>query len=240
VIDRSLNYGRPVIRRLLSEAAPFTRVLDLGAGRGGDLESARAIAPAAELHALEVYPVYIRVLAEKNINVAQFDLERDEFPYDDGSFDVIIANQVMEHVKEIFWIFDQISRKLRVGGRFIMGVPNLASLHNRVLLLAGRQPTAIASASAHVRGWTRPDILDFVERCFPGGYAVRGFGGSNFYPFPPIVARPLARLIPTMAWGIFVSLEKTREYEGSFLRYPIEKELETSFFVGGGRGRALG
>lgn len=48
------------------------------------------------------------------------------------------------------------------------------------------------------------DVLNFLPSCFPGGYQLKAFGGSNFYPFPPVIAaRPLARLFPTMAWGIF-------------------------------------
>jgi hypothetical protein len=35
-----------------------------------------------------------------------------------------------------------------------------------------------------------------------------------------------------MAWGIFFSFEKIREYDGGFLRFPGENELETSFYVG--------
>jgi SAM-dependent methyltransferase len=232
MIDRNLNYGRHQIRRFLEDAAPFSRVLDIGAGNGGDLESARAVVPTARLQALEVNPPYIRNLREKGFETVQFDLESAPFPIEDGALDVIIANQILEHVKEVFWIFHEISRTLRIGGRFIMGVPNLASLHNRLLLMAGRQPTVIATASAHVRGYTRTDVLRFLEACFPGGYVLRGFGGSNFYPFPPVIARPLAALLPSMAWGIFFSFEKVREYDGGFLRFPGKNLLETSFYVG--------
>lgn len=232
MIDRNLSYGRTVIRRFLQEAAPFESVLDIGAGQGFDLQSARYVMPSAALTALEVHPPYIRILESKGIRTVRFDLESDAFPFADDSLDVVIANQILEHVKEIFWIFHQVSRTLRVGGRFIIGVPNLASLHNRLLLMAGRQPTVIASASAHVRGYTRRDMCTFIEKCFPGGYALRGFGGANFYPFPGAIAKPLAAALPSLAWGIFFSFEKLREYDGSFLRFPRESHLETSFYLG--------
>jgi hypothetical protein len=114
----------------------------------------------------------------------------------------------------------------------IIGVPNLASLHNRLLLLLGKQPTPIQTNSAHIRGFTKGDILKFVDSCFPGGYELKAFGGSNFYPFPPMIARPLARFFPTMAWGIFLLLEKQRDYQREFLEYPIAQRLETNFYVG--------
>ena len=87
------------------------------------------------------------------------DLEKDIFPYDNDFFDVIIVNQILEHTKELFWIFHEATRVLTVGGKLIIGVPNLASLHNRILLLTGQHPTPIKSSSPHVRGFTRPDLL---------------------------------------------------------------------------------
>ena len=53
----------------------------------------------------------------------------------------MIANQILEHTKEVFWIWHEIARVLAPQGQLILGVPNLASAHNRLLLLLGRQPT---------------------------------------------------------------------------------------------------
>jgi len=97
----------------------------------------------------------------------------------------------------------------------------------------GRQPTSIGNHSAHIRGYTRFDMLRLLNCGFPQGYELRGFQGSNFYPFPPVVARPLARLFPGMAVSFFLLLRKTREYDDSFLRYPVDMQLNTNFYVGG-------
>ncbi len=143
--------------------------------------------------------------------------------------DAVILNQVLEHTKEIFWIAHEATRVLKPGGSLIVGVPNLASLHNRALLLLGRQPTSIKTLSAHVRGFTKGDVLAFLEGVFPGGYSLEGFGGSNFYPLPGVLARPMARMFPGMAWGIFFRLVKRRPYQGEFLRYLERHPLETNF-----------
>jgi hypothetical protein len=71
-----------------------------------------------------------------------------------------------------------------------------------------------------------------MESCFPSAYRLLRFGGSNFYPFPPILARPLASLFPNMSWGIFFLLEKQRDYSREFLDYPSQERLETNFYVG--------
>ena len=233
MIDRTLNYGRHHVRRFLA-ASPGNDILDIGAGTGVDLLAAREVRPGARLQAVEVHPPSVALLEAQRVRVHRVDLERERIPVPSGSLDVVIANQVLEHTKEIFWIFHEVTRVLRTGGHLIVGVPNLASLHNRLLLLAGRQPTAIQSHTAHVRGYTRGDLLNFVERAFPGGYAPAGFRGSNYYPFPGWMARPLAALFPSGAWGIFLRLRKEREYTREFIDFPTRQRLETNFFVGPG------
>lgn len=236
MIDRSLNYGRHHVRRFLERAAPYDRVVDLGAGTGVDLEAALEVCPGAEVLAVEVHPPYAGPLEERGWKVLRLDIERDALPLPDASVDVVVANQILEHVKEIFWIFHQVSRVLAEGGHFIVGVPNLASLHNRLLLLLGRQPTALHLHSAHVRGFTRAGLLRFLDEAAPGLYRLADRGGSNFYPFPPLLARPLARLLPSLAWGSFFLLEKSRRYEDEFVRYLERAELETNFRRAGSTG----
>ena len=203
-----------------------------GRGGGYDLALAREVQPDAKLHAIEVHRESAEYLAEQGIAVHNLNIERDSFPFPDRSMDVVLTNQILEHTKELFWIFHEISRVLREGGSLIVGVPNLASLHNRLLLMLGRQPSQLQNASAHVRGFTKSDILRMLATVFPAGYVLRNFGGSNFYPFPPALARPLAAALPGMAWGIFLRLEKRRPYSREFLEFPIRAQLETNFFVG--------
>ena len=236
MIDRRLNYGRNHIARFLRQVAPFESVVDLGAGDGEDLALAEEVCPAAERFAVEAYAPNVEKLKVHN-KVFALDLEKDPLPFADETIGVVLCNQVLEHVKEIFWIFHQVSRALRVGGHLVIGVPNLASYHNRFLLLCGRQPTVIQNHSAHVRGYTKHDVLRMFEMVFPGGYELRGFGGANFYPLPPFLARPMARLLPNGAWGIFLLLEKKRHYAEEFLAYPVVKGLETNFYVADARER---
>jgi SAM-dependent methyltransferase len=240
MIDRSLNYGRQHVAAFLRSSGHANVIVDIGAGHGADLALARSCSPAAQLHAVECWPPYVDELTAQGVTVHALNIERETLPFENGSVDVVIANQVLEHTKEIFWIFHEVTRVLRIGGSFIVGVPNLASMHNRMLLALGRQPTAIQSATAHVRGFTRPDVENFISRCFPGGYEVAGSGGSNFYPFPPIIAKPLARLFPSLAWGLFLKLRKVRTYNGEFASFPVRMKLETNFFVGSGGGQGVG
>ena len=232
VIDRSLNYGRNVIEGFYRRIAPFESVLDIGAGSGDDLLAARKVCSSAELFAVESYLPNVERLQRVGIHTISANLESCSLPLDECSIDVVLSNQTLEHVKEIFWILHEVSRVLKVGGYLMIGVPNLASLHSRLMLLFGMQPTCLQNHSAHVRGYTRHDLLRLFERVFPGGYRLQGFGGSNFYPFPPVIAKPMARLMPNFAWSIFLLLQKTRPYTQEFLDHPVREQLETNFYLG--------
>lgn len=235
LIDRSLNYGRDQIEKFLNKAIEikYTKILDIGAGHGDDLLIARKYDKTAEFYSIELFKPYADELRQRNITVHSLDIEQDNFPFHNESIDIIIANQILEHVKEIYWILHEISRVLRVGGHFIIGVPNLASLHNRFLLLFGQQLTCIQNNTAHVRGYTKKDILRVLNTCFKDGYDLELFGGNNFYPLPALIAKPLAKVFPNFAWGIFLMLKKIKHYETQFLEFPLDNQLETNFYLGG-------
>lgn len=154
LIDRKLNYGRHIIELFLQKSLPFDTVLDVAAGKGNDLTNAKKLNKDAKLFGIEYYKPNVLELGKIGINVAQIDIECDNFPFRNESIDIIICNQIIEHVKEIFWIMHEISRILAKGGKLIIGVPNLASFHNRLLLLFGQQSTCIQLFSAHIRGFT--------------------------------------------------------------------------------------
>ena len=163
MIDRSLNYGREIIKDFAIQARNYKTVLDIGAGNGVDLLSYRSIENKCDLFALEAYKPNIEILNKNKIKTYDIDLEKDIFPFADNSIDIINANQILEHTKEFFWIMHETTRTLRLGGKFILGVPNLASFHNRLLLLLGKQPSCIQVDSAHIRGFTKNGIASAIN-----------------------------------------------------------------------------
>lgn len=231
MIDRKLNYGRHHIKNFLKKSGELGIVLDLGAGKGDDLLIAKKINQDCQMMAVESFPEYIELLNQKSIKVFNLNIEKDKLPFPDKSIDVVICNQILEHCKEVWWILHEISRVLKVNGKVIIGVPNLASLHNRILLGIGKQPTVIKNNSAHVRGYTKSDLIKLFNT-HQNGYKLKAFGGSNFYPFPPLIAKPLASVFPTFAWGIFLMFEKVKEYNNEFLEFPVKEKLETNFYLG--------
>src|SRR5205823_11009821 len=129
-------------------------LLDIGCWDGASTARYGESLGAAALAGIEVFDGPARVAEERGIDVARRDLERETFPWPDAAFDVVVANQVFEHLKNIWLPLSEAYRVLKAGGHLVVSVPNLASLHNRVLLAFGRQPTSIHTLGPHVRGYT--------------------------------------------------------------------------------------
>jgi SAM-dependent methyltransferase len=229
--------GRHLIPTIVSSACSgISRpsILDVGAGYGIDLKSSiDRIARPARAVAIETFPQAIDYLRGNVTNeIFPINIEQEPIPFQDKSFDVVICNQVMEHVKEIFWVTSELARVTKIGGTIILGVPNLGSLHNRVLLMLGKQPAAIHVFGPHVRGYTISGMKDFLER--GGTLTVRSVLGANFYPFPPRVSRPLSRITPSLSVSSFYIVKRTGE--GNFLSLfdtPAASELvDTPYFRG--------
>ena len=231
-VDKRLNYGRQCMKDLLAEAAPFSQILDIGAGSGDDLLASRTVCPGASLFAVDFSDAAATALRARGVDAIAMNVEEDLMPYRAEAFGVVISNQTFEHAKDLHWILHQVATVLEVGGSFIVGVPNLASFHNRFLLLAGSQPTCIRSVGPHVRGFTTQDLRDLVEIPWAGGMRLASCRGANFYPFPPTLARPLAKIWPSAAWAVFLRFEKSRPYDGEYLSWLIDQQFETSFRSG--------
>jgi methionine biosynthesis protein MetW len=236
VVDRGLNYGRDIILRWSKEniegmKSNKVRILDIGCGDGTDLLSIKNSVKEmnVELFGIEYYEPNIKQAEEKGITIYNLDIEKNSIPVEKEYFDIIIANQVIEHTKEVFWIFSEISRVIKKGGLLIVGIPNLGSLHNRILLLFGRQPTCIGVLSSHVRGFTVPAFKLLIET--DNYFKVMGIKGSNFYPFPAKIARLLSECFPRFSVCSYYKVKRLNK-DGTFIDILNTRFYETPYYRG--------
>jgi hypothetical protein len=95
----------------------------------------------------------------------KIDVEAAAFPAADGDFDLAIWNRELVTVKNLGPALREARRVLRPGGVLVVAVPNLAALHNRLLLLAGRQPTTLhVGTGDHIRGFVIRSMTGFLTR----------------------------------------------------------------------------
>lgn len=147
-----------------------------------------------DLHGLDFFEDQIAKALGNGVKVSKCDLELEAFPLPDSSFDVVVANQIFEHLKQIYRPIGEIHRILKPGGLFLFSVPNLASLHCRVQLAFGKQPSTIKMFEAHVRAFAPPAAREFLT--FNGHFSMVKHTGSGYYPFPPVISEPLSKILP--------------------------------------------
>lgn len=179
------------LRRIASEGSGPT-LLDVGCWDGQFSQRCGAALGAKRIFGVEVYEAPAAAAEQRGLEVARVDLETERLPWPDASADVVVCNQVLEHLKNIWLPMAEMHRVLRPGGHAVLSVPNLASLHNRVLLGLGRQPTSIFVFGPHVRGYTFHEFCRFVAR--GGAYEIERRRSAGFYPLPSAWSRPLAAL----------------------------------------------
>jgi hypothetical protein len=92
------------------------------------------------------------------------DLEHARFSAPAGHFDLVVWNRDLVTLKNAVPALREVRRVLRPGGLLLLSAPNLAALHNRFLLLAGRQPTTLHIGNGdHVRGFAAASMTRLLE-----------------------------------------------------------------------------
>jgi SAM-dependent methyltransferase len=67
-----------------------------------------------------------------------FNIEVDEFPYPDGTFDVVLFSELIEHLGlNPVWALSEIHRVLKPGGHVVVTTPNALSLERLETYLTG-------------------------------------------------------------------------------------------------------
>ncbi len=208
-------------------------VLDIGCGDGRDLLAIqKRIGRDRRIHlcGIECTPDLANQAARKGVETFPIDLESMSLPFEDNLFDLVIANQVLEHLKNWIWAFHEQVRVTRPGGVVIIGVPNLAALHNRLLILVGRQPSCIKADGPHVRGFTHHEICRLARSA--NGLEILDSSGTFMYGFPPGLGRKLGERFPTLSATMLIAFRKTSEAASVLSLLSESARFETNYYVG--------
>lgn len=110
-------------RFMLSEVRPADRVLDLGCGDGAF--TAELAARVKTAVGAEVAEAALRRATGRHpslqFRLVPFD---GQLPFDDGSFDLVWASEVIEHVADTARWLSEVRRVLAPGGRLLLSTPS--------------------------------------------------------------------------------------------------------------------
>lgn len=168
--DYPAVHERHRIYPALFERRNHSRILDVAAGVGCAAQRIQANYPA-QLLCNDASPTALKVLDKMGLNTVSFDLddETQPFPFEDGSFDAVVAMATIEHMMNVDHFVEEICRILADDGYLYLSAPNYNGINYLVpLLLRGttfHDPLVPASRYefyAHVRYFTYQTMLDYV------------------------------------------------------------------------------
>lgn len=157
------------------------RILEVGIGYGEMARSITVQFPGCQVYGLE-HPgrcylsrefTFISEMKRYNVFVVGVDFVDRMLPFKNSSFDIVLFCEVVEHlpssVVPMFMV--ELSRVVRPGGALVVALPNLVSLHNRLVFLAGKSvfspafPLDYAGGTfGHIRLYTIQEMHKIAER----------------------------------------------------------------------------
>jgi len=179
------------------------RILDLGCSNGDWTISLANKLGTQHIAGIEIVDEDVRKSLNKGIDCLKSDL-CDDFPFKENSFDVVHANQVIEHVSDIDHFIEEIYRVLKPNGYVIISTENGSSWCNIFAAIMGWQMFSLTNISSksggignpfalhrhkkgHLSSWTHKTIFNYngLKELF----AVFKFGnisikGAGYFPLP--------------------------------------------------------
>ena len=168
-------------------------ILDLGCGQG-DLARFRPL-PEVEVHGVDSDPVAVE-RASRFEQAICLDLDEEPLPYDDESFDAVLAKDVLEHLRDPGRATRELFRVLRPGGVLVASV---------VMAI----PKRVWCDYTHARGFTQRSARLLLEDAGFADEAVWRMGavpGSNRLRFmelvPHLLRLPVAGALWASSWEL--------------------------------------
>ena len=209
---------------------PSAKALDCGCHNGEFTREIGQKIGTKHLYGIELAEARVQEAEDKGIKVYPANLN-ERLPLDDETFDIITANQLIEHLYHTDTFVKEIWRALKWGGVAVISAPNLASLHSIFSLILGYQPlTAFVSdevragtlfvlqpelppagciypAQSHLRIFTGRALKELLEY---HGFQVERLVGTGYYPFTGKIARLASWIDARHSVNVTIKARKVR------------------------------
>ncbi len=213
---RTVSENETLFLSLIRER-PKAKLLDIGCADAGLTLKISQTLKAGVSFGIELEHKNACAAQERSVKVVTSDANKP-FPFQDYSFDVITANQIIEHLYDTDNFFRELYRVLKKGGEALISSPNLCSWHNVFFLLLGMQPPGMPlvkvqagnflhglETHGHIKLFSFKAIKDVAGLY---GFTIEKIASSGYYPFCGILARFFALLDKNHAVFFIIKIRK--------------------------------
>jgi len=154
-------------------------VLDVGCSSG--YISSFLVKKGIRVFGIDINRQKVALSKNESIEVIVGDISRS-LPYKTGSFDAVLAGEIIEHLRDTDYFMEEIHRVLKDKGTLVVTTPNLVNLENRLRIAIGRYPIFVdytARGDDHLRVYTERAL---VKQLAEKNFTVDVITGS-FVPF---------------------------------------------------------
>lgn len=209
------------------EPAKEAKILDIGCDNGEILiDRVKGKISNPKIYGLDIDPGKVKKSKKLGVIAQRANVE-NRFPYKDNNFDLVSANQIIEHLLNVDGFLQEINRVLRPGGYLVLSTENLSSWHNLFALALGWQAfsqhiskiknvgnpmrgakyTDYELSGMHIKIFTPRGLKELVKL---HGFKIEHFFGAGYYPFSSQPSRLLSRVDPTHAAFIGLKARKVK------------------------------
>jgi SAM-dependent methyltransferase len=153
--DAEFTWTEMKRRRVLAairSLPPVARAADIGCRGGREADFYRREAMIGEMHGFEIADEPLALARQRDIVPHVWVSGEQPCPVDGGTFDLVMALDVIEHLFDTDVFLAELHRILRDDGHLLIATPNLGWWWSRLRLLAGRAPAGIGAVSP-LRSW---------------------------------------------------------------------------------------
>ena len=197
------------LTRQAARQSDLKKLLDLGCDDGVWTRRLADAVGAGEIHGVEVVTEQAKKAEANGVRVYAIDLNRPLTGIPSDSFDLVHANQVIEHVSNVDLFVSEVFRVLKKGGHAVISTENGSSWHNVFAAAMGWQIFSLTNVSGLKAGlgnpfaiqrggtpftgtWTHKTIFNYrglIEMFETHGFSKVTVAGAGYFPLPALLGR---------------------------------------------------
>lgn len=194
-------------------------ILELGCGDGEDLKSLQKQSSLSNKNFIGIDLISQKIT---DFTYIQSDLN-GIFPVTTASVNMVMSNQVIEHIYKTDDFLDEITRVLAPGGILVLSTVNLAAYHYRLMLLFGYSPLVLHPSRrlvgsilknteysepfyGHKSVFTFNGLVELIQKYYGFEIIEKQSFGMSF--LPAIVSTILLKLCPNMGTYTYIVAKK--------------------------------